>query len=73
MTAPTFATATPFQRVQMLEEALAKVLDRDGIEVVAAFDDPSGMDVRVVGGIYSDHAIRHSLNTIARELEALLP
>ena len=72
MTAPIFATATPFQRVQMLEEALAKVLDRDGMEI-ATSTDPSDLFVWVQGGPEHDEEVGHSLNAIARELEALLP
>lgn len=72
MTALTFSTATPFQRIQMIEEALERVLDRPGMEVFSGYE-PGDMDVRVVDGIYSDHAIRHSLYGLARELEALLP
>ena len=67
MTAPPFATATTFQRIQMLEEALEKVLDRGGMFVEG---DHLGRYVLVPGGF--DCAQDHSLHDIARELEALL-
>lgn len=72
MTALIYANATLSQRISMIEAALEKVLDRPGMEIVSGID-PGDMDLRVVDGIYSDHAIRHSLYSIARELEALLP
>ncbi|WP_353429471.1 hypothetical protein [Paracoccus denitrificans] len=64
----TFATATTFQRIQMIEEALEKVLDRGGMFVEG---DHLGHYVLVPGGF--DCAHEHSLHDIARELEALLP
>lgn len=75
MTAPTFATASPFQRVQMLEEALEKVLDRgDGMEVGPVEGDPGTMLVWVNAAPWnSDIRTGHSLHKIARELETLLP
>ena len=72
MTAPTFATATISQRVKMIEDALEKVLNRQGMEIVPGHD-LGEKAVLVVDGIYSDFEVRHSLHTIARELEALLP
>lgn len=73
MTDPTFATATISQRVKMIEDALEKVLDRQGMEITNGIEPGAGMDVMVVDGIYSDFAVRHSLYALARELEALLP
>lgn len=73
MTVTTFANGTISQRVEMIENALEKVLDRQGMEIASGIEPGAGMDLMVVDGIYSDFAVRHSLYIIARELEALLP
>ena len=74
MTAPAFSTATPAQRVQMLEEALEKVLDRGPEMAVEPYAPGEDMHVYVLANDfgYGDR-ISHSLYTIARELEVLLP
>lgn len=69
----TYATATPFQRIQMIEEALEKVLDR-GLEMsVESFMPGESMHVWIISRPWSDERSGHSLHQIARELEALLP
>ena len=74
MTAPTFAAATPFQRVQMLEEALEKVLDRGPEMSVEPYGPGEPMHLYVIANTWGDDTRRaHSLHDIARELEALLP
>lgn len=73
MTTPTFATATMLQRVQMIEEALEKVLDRGPEMSVEAFQAGHPMHVWVVAKPFSDERTGFDLNQIARELEALLP
>lgn len=74
MTSPTLATATPFQRVQMLEEALEKVLDRGPEMSVEAYAPGEAMHVYVIANPWGDGMrTAYSLHTIAREMEALLP
>ena len=58
MTVTTFANGTISQRVAMIEAALEKVLDRQGMEIALGIEPGSGMDVMVVDGIYSDFAVR---------------
>lgn len=72
MTIPSFATATSFQRIQMLEEALEKVLDRGPEMSVEGFMSGEPMHVWVIESPHSDTRVAHSLHDIARELEALL-
>lgn len=74
MTHQTFAAATPFQRVQMVEEALEKVLDRgDGMNVGPS-PEPGRLCVWVNAQPWNnDIRTGHDLHQIARELEALLP
>lgn len=73
MTSPKFATATISQRVQMLEEALEKVLDRGPEMSVEPFRNGEPMHVFVISSPWSDNRTAHCLHQIARELEALLP
>lgn len=74
MTAPTFTTATPIQRIQMLEDALEKVLDRGPEMSVEMFGPGEAMHVYVCCDPNEPFTrVAHSLHTIARELEALLP
>lgn len=73
MTQPTFATATPFQRVQMIEEALEIVLDRGPELSVESFMPGHPMHLYVIANPYSDTRTGYDLHQIARELEALLP
>lgn len=72
MTRLTFTTATPFQRVQMLEEALEMVLNRDGMRVASGGAGEANY-VWVLNSEYEATRTGHSLHQIARELEALLP
>ncbi len=70
MTSPTLATATPFQRVQMLEEAL----DRGPEMSVEAYAPGEAMHLYVIANPWGDGMrTAYSLHTIAREMEALLP
>ncbi len=73
MTARTFATATQFQRVQMLEDALEKVLDRGPEMSVEGFANGEPMHVFVIARPWSEERTAYCLNQIARELEVLLP
>lgn len=74
MTALTFSTATLFQRVQMLEEALEKVLNRGPEMSVEPYGPGEPMHVYVIADSWGDGNRRaHSLHDIARELEVLLP
>lgn len=74
MTAPTFAAATPFQRVQMIEEELEKVLNRGPEMSVESAGDGEAMHVFVIANPWGDDTrTAYSLYEIARELEALLP
>ncbi len=72
MTAISFATANSFQRIQMLEEALEKVLDRGPEMSVEPYAPGEAMHVYVINGPYGDVRIAHSIYVIARELEAML-
>lgn len=72
MTAPNFATGTIAQRVQMLEEALEKVLDRGPEMSVEPFEPGHPMHVWVIANPWSDNRTGHDINLIARELEVLL-
>lgn len=68
-----FASATPFQRIQMIADALAKVLDRDETMEVASYGTVAcDQCVWVWAYPYSDVRIGHDLFEIARELEVLL-
>ncbi|ALF02124.1 hypothetical protein [Salipiger abyssi] len=60
------------QRVAILEEALAKVLDRDGTMAVEQFDKPGILAVLVPEIGSYDTRRAHMLSDIARELEVLL-
>ena len=60
------------QRISILEDALAKVLDIDGTMSVERSSSDCDRAVYVIDGIYSDHRIGHDLYAIARELERLL-
>lgn len=73
MSAASFATATPFQRVQMLEEALEKVLDRGPEMSVESFANGESMHLFVIALPWSGGRTAYCLHQIARELEALLP
>lgn len=61
------------QRVQIIRDALAKVLNR-GPEMSVESSGPSWNDlaVWVVENPWSDNRVGHDLDEIARELEALL-
>lgn len=71
MTALTFATASTSQRIQMIEEALEKVLDLDGIAIEGNLPG-DGMYLWVAEFPGSDNLTGHSLYGIAREMEVLL-
>ncbi len=60
------------KRVEIIEGALAKVLDRDDSMQVEAGDDHVSLYVWVIKSPWSDERIGFSLNEIARELEVLL-
>lgn len=61
------------QRISILEDALAKVLDIDGtMSVELSSNSPGDRAVYVVEGPYSDRRIGHDLYAIAREMERLL-
>lgn len=72
MATATFAVASSFQRVKMIEEALETVLDRGEEMSVAGFGSEQGLHVWVWAGAYSGHRIGISLYDLACELEALL-
>ncbi len=59
------------QRVSILEDALAEVLDIDGTTSVE-LNGIGDRAVYVVEGPYSDRRIGHDLYAIAREMERLL-
>lgn len=73
MTGLTYSSATTFQRVQMIEEALEKVLDRGPEMSVESFASGEPMHVFVVSRPWSDERTAYDIHQIARELEALLP
>lgn len=74
MTALSFSDASIAQRVQMIEEALEKVLDRGSEMSVEPGPVPGeAMHVWVLETPYDDSRTGYSLHVIARELEALLP
>ncbi|WP_126975527.1 hypothetical protein [Frigidibacter oleivorans] len=64
-----------WQRVEIIEEALAKVLDRDSSLIVAS-NGPGCRDravwVHPMPGDGEGEPVGHDLHEIARELEALL-
>jgi len=63
---------TIHERVGIIEEAMAKVLDRDGSMQVEAGDDHITQYVWVIKNPWSDERIGFSLNELAREMEVLL-
>lgn len=69
----TYASASPFQRVQLIEEALEKVLDRGPEMSVEPFGNGEPMHVFVLHRPYDDSRTAYSLHQLAKELEALLP
>jgi len=73
MAASTFAAASTFQRVQMLEEALEKVLDRGPEMSVESAGAGEPMHVFVISQPFRDERTGFDLHQIARELAALLP
>lgn len=68
-----YSGATIFQRVQMIEQALEKVLDRGPEMSVEAIGSGESMHVFVISEPWSDERLGHSLHDIARELEMILP
>ena len=72
MASPTFATATTFQHILIIEEALEKVLDRGPEMSVESFASGEPMHVFVVSRPWSDERTAYDIHQIARELEALL-
>lgn len=60
------------QRVEIIEEALASVLDRDGAMAVEPGGEPGTLFVWVIAKPFSEERTGFSLNQIARELEVLL-
>lgn len=73
MSRMTFATANISQRINMIEEALEKVLDRSEALSVESFADGHPMHLWVNARPWSDERTGFCLHQIARELEALLP
>ncbi len=74
MTGPTFATASISQRIDMIEEALAQVLDRGGAMSVEIGDCPGARALYVCEGSWDGAGReRHDLYLMAREIERLLP
>ena len=74
MSAPTFATATIAQRVDMIEDALARVLDRSGSMSVEMGQTACERALYVTEGPWDGAGReRHDLYEIAREIERLLP
>lgn len=71
--AQSFAAATIPQRIQMLEEALEKVLDRGPEMSVELYGPGEAMHVFVGSPSGPDIRTAHCLHQIAREMEALLP
>jgi len=69
----TFATANISQRINMLEEALARVLNRDSSMSVEMGHYPGDRAVYVTDPDWHTGRIGHDLYQIARDLEALLP
>ena len=69
----TFASASQLQRVQMIEEALEKVLDRGPEMAVESFRTGEPMHVWVLTRPYVEERTGYDLNQLAREIEALLP
>lgn len=67
-----FATATITQRIQMLEDALEKVLDRGPEMSVEIYGPGEPMHVYVISSPWSDSRTAFDINQIARELEVLL-
>lgn len=60
------------QRIAILEDALAEVLDIDGTMSVERSSSDGDRAVYVVDGPYCDRRVGHDLYAIARELERLL-
>lgn len=74
MTSPAYSTASLYQRVQMIEEALEKVLDRGPEMSVEPYGPGEPMHLYVIANPWGDDTrTAYSLHDIARELEALLP
>lgn len=69
----TYASASSFQRVQLIEEALEKVLDRGPEMSVEPFVSGESMHVFVLQRPHDDSRTAYSLHQLAKELEALLP
>lgn len=67
-----FSDAGIAQRIQMLEEALEKVLDRGPEMSVEGFAPGEAMHVFVIEAPHSDTRTGYDLHQIARELEVLL-
>lgn len=69
-----FATATISQRVDMIEDALARVLDRGACMSVEAGSCPGERALYVCEGTWEGAGReRHDLYQMAREIERLLP
>lgn len=74
MTGLTFANASISQRIDMIEEALAKVLDRSGCMSIEIGDCPGTRALYVCEGQWDGAGReRHDLYQMAREIERLLP
>lgn len=73
MSQVTFGGASQLQRVQMIEEALEKVLDRGPEMSVESFRSGEPMHVWVLTRPGRDQRTGYDLNQMAREIEALLP
>lgn len=74
MTRTSFATASEFQRVKMIEAALEKLLDRGPEIEVGVFGSEDGPHVWVWAGSCGcrDDRVGISLYDLACELEAML-
>lgn len=75
MTTMTFSNASISQRIDMIEEALAQVLDRGTCMSVEMGDCPGTRALYVYYADLSgrDYIERHDLYQMAREIERLLP
>jgi len=60
------------ERIQMLENALAKVLNRGGNMEVEPYGEPGTLAVYVLRKPWSNARDSYSLYTLAREMELLL-
>lgn len=74
MPRPSFATASISQRIDMIEEALAQVLDRGAGMSVEIGDCPGTRALYVCEGTWESAGREcHDLYQMAREIERLLP